>query len=69
MRTDEGKSHYKRRKAIVEAPFRNMKIKGMKILVKGRDKVKTRFKMFATAHNIEKTIGSIMRRGVQATSV
>ena len=69
MRTDEGKGHYKRRKAIVEAPFGNMKNKGMKILVKGKDKVKTRFKMFATAHNIEKIIGSMMRSGIQAASV
>ena len=61
MRSSEGRTKYKRRKAIVETPFGNMKNKGMKILVTGRDKVKIRFKLFAIAHNVEKIIGRMAK--------
>jgi hypothetical protein len=54
LRTTQGRALYKRRKAIVEAPFGNMKNKGMRILVKGKRKVTTRVKPFAIAHNVEK---------------
>jgi hypothetical protein len=57
IRTPEGKAVYKRRKAIVEAPFGNMKNKGMRILVKGSRKVDVRIKLFALAHNVEKILG------------
>lgn len=58
LRSEEGKALYKRRKAIVEAPFGNMKNKGMRILVRGRKKVATRFKLFAMAHNLEKIVAA-----------
>lgn len=63
LRTPEGKASYRRRKAIVEPVFGNMKNKGMKILVRGKDKVLVRFKLFASAHNIEKIIGAMAARG------
>lgn len=62
LRTTHGKALYKRRKAIVEAPFGNMKNKGMRILVKGRRKVATRVKLFAIAHNVEKIAAAVRRR-------
>ena len=62
LRTTEGKAVYKRRKAIVEPVFGNMKNKGMRILVKGKRKVETRAKIFTIAHNIEKIVGAMSRR-------
>lgn len=62
LRTTQGKALYKRRKAIVEAPFGNMKNEGMRILVKGRRKVATRVKLFAIAHNVEKIAAAVRRR-------
>lgn len=59
LRTSEGKALYRRRKAIVEPVFGNMKNKGMRILVKGKRKVQTRVKIFAIAHNIEKIVGAM----------
>ncbi len=55
-RTDEFKSVYKKRKTIVEPVFANIKNKGIKILVVGKQKVKRWFKLACTAHNIEKVI-------------
>ena len=59
LRTPEGKARYRRRKAIVEPVFGNMKNKGMRILVKGTRKVQTRVKIFAIAHNVEKIVGAL----------
>ncbi|MCB9229485.1 MAG: IS1182 family transposase [Deltaproteobacteria bacterium] len=56
MRTTEIIEVYKRRKAIVEPVFGNIKNKGIKILVKGKQKVSLWWKLAATAHNIEKMI-------------
>lgn len=58
-RTQEFKDHYKRRKAVVEPVFGNIKNKGLKILVKGKQKVSLWWKMACAAHNIEKIIGSV----------
>ena len=55
-RTEDFKEVYKKRKAIVEPIFGNIKNKGMKILVTGSKKVSTWWKMSCTAHNIEKII-------------
>jgi len=55
-RTEDFKEVYKKRKAIVEPIFGNIKNKGMKILVTGSKKVSTWWKMACTAHNIEKII-------------
>jgi len=55
-KTEEFKEVYKRRKAIVEPVFGNIKNKGIRILLKGRDKVSTWWQMACTAHNIEKII-------------
>lgn len=62
LRTPEGKALYRRRKAIVEPVFGNMKNKGMRILVKGRRKVETRVKVFAIAHNVEKIVGAMRNK-------
>jgi transposase len=62
MRTPKGKALYRRRKAIVEPVFGNMKNKGMRILVKGKRKVVTRVKVFAIAHNIEKIVGAMKKQ-------
>ena len=55
-RTEEFKEVYRRRKAIVEPVFGNIKNKGMSILVVGREKVTAWWFMACTAHNIEKII-------------
>jgi len=58
LRTPIGQQVYRRRKAIVEPVFGNIKSnKGMRILVKGRRKVGLWWKMAATAHNVEKIVG------------
>lgn len=62
LRTPEGRALYKRRKAIVEPVFGNMKNKGMRILVKGKRKVETRVKIFAIAHNVEKMVGAMRKQ-------
>jgi hypothetical protein len=60
LRSSEGQAVYRRRKAIVEPVFGNIKTnKAMRILVKGRKKVAVWWKMAATAHNIEKIIGKL----------
>jgi transposase len=57
LRADQGRETYRRRKAIVEPVFGNIKSnKGMRILVKGRRKVSLWWKMAATAHNLEKIV-------------
>lgn len=68
LRTPEGKESYRRRKAIVEPVFGNMKNKGMKILVRGKEKVLVRIKLFASAHNIEKIIGAMASKGAVAAA-
>ena len=55
-RTQKFKDSYKRRKAIVEPVFGNIKNKGLKILVKGKKKVAIWWQMACAAHNIEKII-------------
>jgi transposase len=55
-RTEKFKEVYKRRKAIVEGIFGNIKNKGIKILVTGVEKVNVWWKMACTAHNIEKIV-------------
>jgi transposase len=60
LRDSSGRDVYRRRKAIVEPVFGNIKSnKGMRILVKGRRKVGLWWKMAATAHNIEKIVGAL----------
>jgi hypothetical protein len=60
LRADKGKEIYRRRKAIVEPVFGNIKSnKGMRILVKGVRKVDLWWKMAATAHNLEKIVRSM----------
>jgi transposase len=54
LRSDEGREVYRRRKVIVEPAFGNIKNKGMKILVKGKQRVRTWWRMACTAHNLEK---------------
>jgi transposase len=61
MQSDDGKAIYRRRKVIVEPVFGNIKNKGMKILVRGKSKVRTWWRMACTAHNIEKIIGKMAR--------
>lgn len=56
-RTQEWQEIYKRRKAIVEPVFGNIKNKGMRIYVRGRKAVSTWWKMATTAHNLEKIVG------------
>ena len=55
-RTEDFKEKYKQRKTIIEPVFGNIKNKGIKILVVGKGKVRTWWKMACTAHNIEKII-------------
>jgi hypothetical protein len=57
-RTEEFKADYRRRKVIVEPVFGNIKNKGIKILVRGKESVHTWWKMACTAHNIEKILKS-----------
>lgn len=60
LRDAKGKEIYRRRKAIIEPVFGNIKSnKGMRILVKGRRKVDLWWKMAATAHNLEKIVRSM----------
>jgi len=59
MRTPEGKAVYARRKVIVEPVFGNLKNKGIRIVVRGRGRVRTWWRVAATAHNIEKIIRSM----------
>jgi transposase len=60
LRNVKGKEIYRRRKAIVEPVFGNIKSnKGMRILVKGVRKVDLWWKMAATAHNLEKIVRSM----------
>jgi transposase len=55
-KTIEFKESYKRRKAIVEPVFGNIKNKGLRILVKGKNKVSTWWQIVCIAHNLEKII-------------
>lgn len=60
LRSIEGQKVYRRRKAIVEPVFGNIKSnKGMRILVRGTHKVGLWWKMAATAHNLEKIVGAL----------
>ena len=59
MQSEEGRQIYRRRKVIVEPIFGNIKNKGMRILVRGKAKVTTWWRMSCTAHNVEKIIGAI----------
>lgn len=61
MQSDDGKAIYRRRKVIVEPVFGNIKNKGIRILVRGKDKVRTWWRMACTAHNLEKIVGAIAR--------
>lgn len=61
MQSEAGKAIYRRRKVIVEPVFGNIKNKGIKILLRGRKKVRSWWRMACTAHNIEKIIGAIAR--------
>lgn len=55
-RTEEFKTIVRRRKAIVEGVFGNIKNKGLRIMVTGRSKVTIWWRMACMAHNIEKII-------------
>lgn len=57
MQSQAGRDVYRRRKVIVEPVFGNIKNKGIKVLVRGRNKVRTWWRMACTAHNIEKIVG------------
>lgn len=58
-RSDTYKETYKRRMAIVEPVFGNIKWnKGLRVYVSGKDRVTAWWKMVMTAHNIEKLIGA-----------
>ena len=61
MQSEDGKAVYRRRKVIVEPVFGNIKNKGMKILVRGKSKVRTWWRMACTAHNLEKIVGAMQR--------
>jgi transposase len=50
---------YKRRKAIVEPVFGNIKNKSIRIFVRGKKKVRIWWKMACTAHNLEKIVGRL----------
>jgi transposase len=58
LRSDDGRAVYRRRKAIVEPVFGNIKNKGLKILVRGKSRVRLWWRMACTAHNIEKIVGN-----------
>jgi transposase len=61
-RTAPFKELYKRRKAIVEPVFANVKTqKNLRIFIVGKKKVKIWWKMICTAHNIEKITGYMSR--------
>jgi transposase len=56
-RTESYKQSYKRRKAIVEPVFANIKFnKMLRIFVRGKDNVSTWWKIVTTAHNLEKIV-------------
>lgn len=57
MKTDKGQADYRRRKAIVEAPFGNIKWnRGFRLYVKGRQKVYVRILVAFAAHNLGKIV-------------
>ena len=56
MRSAVGRAMLRKRKAIVEPVFGNIKNKGIRIGVRGTRKVAVWWKMACTAHNIEKII-------------
>lgn len=61
MKTDEGKASYRRRKAIVEAPFGNVKWnRGFRLYVKGQQKAYVRILMAFAAHNVGKIVKAKM---------
>lgn len=55
-RTDEFKEDYRRRKAIVEPVFGNIKNKGIRILVRGNEAVSNWWQIASIAHNLEKLV-------------
>ena len=57
MHSEAGRASYRRRKAIVEPVFGNIKNKKLKIGARGAAKVACWWKIAATAHNIEKIVG------------
>ena len=65
--SEEGRDIYRRRKVIVESVFGNIKNKGMKILVRGKSKVRTWWRMACTAHNLEKVVSAMQRNAVAFT--
>ena len=61
MNTEEGKADYRRRKAIVEPVFGNIKWnRGFRLYVKGREKVYARILVAFAAHNISKIVKAKM---------
>lgn len=64
MRTEQGRAVYRRRKVIVEPVFGNIKNKGLKVLIRGRGKVRIWWRMACTAHNVEKIVGHMGRMTV-----
>lgn len=66
MREPEARAAYRRRKVICEPVFGNVKNKGMRILVRGRDKVAAWWKLAAAAHNVEKIVGHMAAAAVAA---
>jgi hypothetical protein len=56
-RTPEWKELYRRRPAIVEPVFGNIKNKGIRIFVRGKNAVSAWWNIATTAHNLEKVVG------------
>jgi transposase len=55
-RTEEYEENYKRRKAIVEPVFGNIKNKGIRIFCRGKKAVNRWWNIATTAHNLEKIV-------------
>ena len=68
-RTEEWKETYKRRKVIVEPVFGNIKNKGIRIFVRGKQAVSTWWNIATTAHNIEKMVGHLAQQPQRLGSI
>lgn len=64
IHSPEGKKIYGKRKCLVEPVFGQLKTRGgfVQFLLRGLEKVKIEWKITATAHNLLKIIGAIMKK-------
>jgi transposase len=64
INSPEGKKIYGKRKCLVEPVFGQLKTRGgfVQFLLRGLEKVKIEWKITATAHNLLKIIGAIMKK-------